>query len=155
MTQEDVTNPYLPPQAPVDMPEQRDTTEAAGKGRRFGTLLVDYACYMALSFCVGIAVALLFGQSGIETLNAIPNLVLGIGILTAYYTFFEGIWGRTPGKFVFGTVVVDEEGRKPPVGQVVVRTACRFIPFEAFSFLGKNRGLHDRISKTQVILTRR
>ena len=70
-----------------------------------------------------------------------------------YYCFFEGIWGRTPGKFLIGTKVVDEEGDPPSFGQIVGRSACRLIPFEPFSFFGA-RGWHDSISHTYVVRTR-
>lgn len=70
-----------------------------------------------------------------------------------YYIFFEGLWTRTPGKFVFGTIVVNEQGGRPSIGQIVGRTFSRFIPFEAFSCLGE-RGWHDSIPKTLVVMTR-
>jgi uncharacterized RDD family membrane protein YckC len=61
--------------------------------------------------------------------------------------------GANAGKLLSGTVVVNEAGGKPTIGQVFARTLCRFIPFEAFSFLGK-RGWHDSIPKTHVVLAR-
>ncbi|MEP7184358.1 MAG: RDD family protein [Rhodanobacter sp.] len=74
--------------------------------------------------------------------------------MLAYYFFFEGIWARTPGKLVLGTRVVSQHGDKPAFGQVVGRTLCRFIPFDALSFFGEE-GWHDSIPKTQVVLVRR
>ena len=50
------------------------------------------------------------------------------------------------------TRVVTEDGQKPTAMNILGRTACRFIPFDAFSFLGsKAVGWHDSISKTHVI----
>jgi uncharacterized RDD family membrane protein YckC len=83
----------------------------------------------------------------------VPNFMLGLTLMLAYYCFFEGIWARTPGKLVFGTMVVSEQGDKPVFGQVVGRTLCRFIPFEGLSFFGE-AGWHDSIPKTQVVLVR-
>ena len=73
--------------------------------------------------------------------------------MSFYYMFFEGIWGRSPGKWIFGTAVVNEDGLKPSFGAIALRTICRFIPFEPFSFFGE-RGWHDKISNTYVIKVR-
>ena len=144
-------NPYAPPQSAVAAAEPSQAIVPASNGRRFGTLLVDYVMFMLLSFCIGLVVALLFGDRGMKALESIPDFVLGLFILSVYYIFFEGLWARTPGKLVFGTVVVTETGTKPSIKQVVGRTLCRFIPFEALSCLG-GRGWHDSIPKTHVVL---
>jgi len=69
-----------------------------------------------------------------------------------YYFFFESIWQRTPAKFITGTKVITYSGEKPSVSKIFLRTFIRFIPFEAFSFLGaKVRGWHDKFSDTYVI----
>ncbi|HRE18433.1 MAG TPA: RDD family protein [Rhodocyclaceae bacterium] len=152
MTQE--LNPYRPPMSDVADVEPGQASVVASKGRRFGTLLIDYACYMATSFGVGLFVAVVFGDPGIEAIQAIPDLVFGLLIISFYYIFFEGIWARTPGKFVCGTVVINEGGGRPSLGQIAGRTFCRFIPFEALSFFGE-RGWHDSISKTRVVLAQK
>ncbi|XHS80143.1 RDD family protein [Burkholderiaceae bacterium UC74_6] len=155
MTQDASANPYQPPSSDVsDMdPAGEQQLVPAGKGRRFGTLIVDYAGYAALSFCVGLALAILDGGTGTATLLQRHEFLFGIMIVFAYYTFFEGIWARTPGKLIFGTRVITETGGKPTIGQVLGRTACRFIPFEALSCLGE-RGWHDKIPKTCVVLAK-
>ncbi len=146
-------NPYAPPQSAVAAPEPSQAIVPASNGRRFGTLLVDYVMFTLLSFCIWLITALLFGEKGTKTLQSVPDLALGILVLSAYYVFFEGIWARTPGKLIFGTVVVTEVGTKPSIKQVVGRTLCRFIPFEALSCFG-GRGWHDSIPKTYVVLAR-
>jgi len=51
-----------------------------------------------------------------------------------------------------GTIVVDERGNKISFGKAALRSLCRIIPFEAFSFLGEEgRGWHDTITNTYVI----
>jgi uncharacterized RDD family membrane protein YckC len=151
MTQD--INPYAPPASDVSRSEPDRPIVPAGKGRRFGTFVVDYACFTAFSFCVGMSVVVLFGEEGLATLEKIPDLILGVLIIALYYIFFEGLWARTPGKFVFGTVVVNERGGKPSIAQVAGRTFCRLIPFEVFSCLGE-RGWHDSIPKTIVVLAK-
>lgn len=146
----EATNPYRPPSSDVATIEEACSTESAGKWRRFGTLLIDYACFVGCAFVIGVMIALVFGEAGIASMQRIPDIVFGSVLMLAYYTFFEGIWGRTPGKFILGTIVVTDEGGKPSLWQVVKRSLCRFIPFEPFSFLGE-RGWHDTISNTAVV----
>jgi uncharacterized RDD family membrane protein YckC len=143
-------NPYQPPTSDLEVtPTTNDFTDAS-KARRFGTLVVDYFGYMIVSIIYGLILGLL-EQTGIQLIEKIPSFLLGILIVLPYYIFFEGIWARTPGKLIFGTVVITELGTKPPIGQIIKRTLCRLIPFEAFSFLGSGRGWHDSISKTRVV----
>ncbi|GGY18966.1 hypothetical protein GCM10008098_08900 [Rhodanobacter panaciterrae] len=146
-------NPYSVPDSALTETVVNQRREVAGKWRRFGTWLIDYICFLLLSMLFGVVVGLLFGSAGLEALKKIPNIVLGLILLLGYYCFFEGIWARTPGKLVLGTIVVSQGGDKPSFGQIVGRTLCRFIPFEAFSFFGEEgEGWHDSIPKTQVVL---
>jgi uncharacterized RDD family membrane protein YckC len=126
----------------------------ASKGRRLGTFLVDYAGFFLSCLVLGLAIGLVFGERGAQILQAIPDVVLGLVMMFSYYLFFEWLWARTPGKLIFGTIVVTESGGKPSLGQLVKRTLCRFIPFEPLSFLGA-QGWHDSVSRTRVILTKR
>lgn len=69
-----------------------------------------------------------------------------------YYLVFESLFGRTMGKIITGSIVVDENGLKPSFGVVCTRTLCRLIPFDALSFLSKSgRIWHDSFSKTYVV----
>ena len=69
-----------------------------------------------------------------------------------YYMLFEIFWQKTPGKWITRTKVVMADGSKPDFLHILGRTFSRFIPFEPFSFLGKNPvGWHDQLSKTRVI----
>jgi uncharacterized RDD family membrane protein YckC len=80
--------------------------------------------------------------------------LLGVIIFLTYFVPQEAFFGRTLGKLVTGTKVVNEDGSKLTFGKAVARTLCRFIPFEAFSFLGghdRPKGWHDTIPKTKVI----
>lgn len=44
--------------------------------------------------------------------------------------------GKTIGKYITKTIVVMEDGSKPKASDIVLRSLCRLIPFDAFSFLG-------------------
>ncbi len=67
-----------------------------------------------------------------------------------YYMLCEWKFGSTPGKMVFGRVVIDKNGVKPDLQTLAARTLIRFIPFEAFSCLS-DRGWHDKWSETFVV----
>src|SRR6516164_8898125 len=47
------------------------------------------------------------------------------GILVVYYTFFEGIFALTPGKWLSISKVVNEKGNKPGFPRVLLRSIVR------------------------------
>jgi uncharacterized RDD family membrane protein YckC len=145
-------------QAPTSVVEPVDQTydlELASRGHRFGTLVVDYFGYIVLSFLVLMVVAVLLGQESVKALSHdVSGLVFGWAIIFTYYMFFECIWGRTAGKWLFGTVVVNDGGGKPSMAQIAGRTASRFIPFDGLSFFAA-KGWHDGISNTLVVRAKR
>lgn len=147
-------NVYLPPANPISEKYDFSEAELATTGRRFGTFVIDHICYFVFAVLLGVMVSLIWGNAGLAQIERIPDLVLGMMISLPYYLVFETIWGRTPGKFIMGTIVVDDAGGKPSFGQLVKRTFSRFIPFEQFSFFGE-RGWHDSISDTRVVMHRR
>jgi uncharacterized RDD family membrane protein YckC len=79
--------------------------------------------------------------------------IVGLIILTTYYIFFETVYkGKTPGKWIMRTRVVELDGSSPSLDTISKRSLIRVIPFEGFSYLGNNpSGWHDRWSGTLVI----
>jgi len=127
----------------------------ASSWQRFGTMLLDTIFYFIFAFIFGIVSYLIGLGDLIQNMN---NNILGIIILIIYYVPQEAFSGRTLGKLITGTKAVSEDGTNLTFGQALGRTLCRFIPFEAFSFLGGRgmpRGWHDKIPKTKVISLRR
>ena len=149
----DTTNPYRPPVAEVVLSEPDGSRPLAGKGRRFATLLLDYVGFYALGAVVGVLLVAIMGQRALAFYATGWSTLLGLCIVIAYYLFFEGLWGRTPGKMILGTVVTDLKGHRPTFGSIVKRTLARCVPFEAFTFFGEN-GFHDKASRTRVVRTR-
>jgi hypothetical protein len=82
---------HAPVEHPPAAPDPAAPRVEAGKGRRFGTVLVDYAGFFVSSFLLGTVVVLLFGERGAQVLEATPDLLLGGILVFAYYLFFEGI----------------------------------------------------------------
>ena len=78
----------------------------------------------------------------------IGTLILFFAI---YYIPFEYKYQKTLGKIITKTKVVNFEGEKPELADIVSRTFCRLIPFDRFSFFFTRNGFHDAISKTKVI----
>ena len=68
-----------------------------------------------------------------------------------YYIPFEHKYQKTLGKIITKTKVVNLEGEKAELGDIISRTFCRLIPFDRFSFFFTRNGFHDAISKTKVI----
>lgn len=146
-------NPYSPPTSEVAERAGSQDFELAGKGRRFGTLVIDYIVFYIVMFMVGMVVGVSMGAQGVHKVTPWQWQLLALAVLLGYYLFFEGLWQRTPGKFLLGTVVVSERGDRPSFKQILGRTLCRMIPFEAFSFFGQE-GWHDSIPRTKVVMLR-
>ena len=156
-------NPYASPSATADVvlsPEfSVDTMEIASQGRRFLSLILDSIIMEILAwiagFIFGISFVILSGKAfgGMtpqdEFLLNVMGFILGLCVRLAYYLGMEAMFQRTVAKYLTGTIVVTADGKRPTVGQIVGRSFARFIPFEPFSFLGREPiGWHDSLSGT-------
>lgn len=134
--------------------ERQPVTDAmvASGGKRLLNYIIDYIAMYVLLFILG------FIGGSLSLVSNSPeeaNMILGFVFLLffpAYYVLMEHYTGKTIGKYLTKTRVVDMDGNKPTLGKATLRTLCRIIPFEAFSFLGSPCvGWHDSITKTRVI----
>ena len=55
-----------------------------------------------------------------------------LAVVVLYFPLAEGTWGRTIGKLVTGTVVVDSHGRPPGFRRAGLRTLLRLIEVNPF-----------------------
>ena len=148
----------------LDELERGDQSELhyplASQGTRFGNYIIDLIGYMILSTILGVFMELfttdqgdnLFGEP--ETFNQLWwfDLLLGVVMLTTYYTASEYLLkGKTLGKLLTKTRAVTIDNKAMDFNTVFIRSLCRSVPFDAFSFLGDGAGWHDRWSKTKVI----
>lgn len=133
----EVSDPSLPP------------IQIAPNGLRGLNLLIDTTAIFVLSFLV---LLFFFKDSSITELS-FRMIIL---ITTFFYYFlFESIFCITVGKLFTDTFVTDETGNRASFILILGRTLCRFIPFEGFTFLAKSGvGLHDKLSRTRVIVKR-
>ncbi len=133
----------------------------ANKSLRFANYAIDSLITLGLTAAVMIVVMMLSDLlmydtssflSYIEHMNRLEEYIFGLFITIPYYILMEGLTARTIGKYLTGTIVVDNEGIKPSTETLLKRSFCRAIPFNAVSFLGKkSRGWHDSISETYVV----
>jgi uncharacterized RDD family membrane protein YckC len=77
----------------------------------------------------------------------------------AYFTYFHGICGKTPGKMVFGLKVIRETGEPLTFGTAFLRWIGYFVSslplnlgFIWIAFDRKKQGFHDKLAGTVVIL---
>lgn len=152
----DSTTPYAAPQSDVQTDKEKYLEVIpAGNWKRFFNFIIDYIGMYIAIFVIAIIIAFSGGSEALrslETISPIQEFLFGFLCYFTYYLFFESIFGRTLGKLITGTTVVNEHGGKPVFKQIIGRTLCRLIPFEPFSFFGASGyGWHDSIPKTYVI----
>jgi len=133
--------------------------ELADKGKRFANYIIDLICYYLFSLIFGLflgIVLMLFFPNAIGIFfeeNTLVELTLALVVGVIFYSTLEAATGRTLGKVITGTKVVDKDGNKPGFRTILLRSLCRFIPFDPVSFLRKkDYGWHDEISETRVVL---
>lgn len=73
------------------------------------------------------------------------------GILFLYYTFFEGVFARTPAKWFSYSKVINNKGQKPFFGWIFVRSLTRLFILDMFFIPFLHAPLHDYLSKTSVV----
>lgn len=130
--------------------------QEADKGKRFVNNILDGIFAYIFMFFIAIIIGVFVGIFSPESVGAFENNMgleyfLIIFSTLTYYITFEATTGRTLGKMITKTKVVDEQGNKPDFSTVLLRTICRFVPFNALSFLFAERGWHDAWSKTRVV----
>lgn len=132
----------------------------ASAGKRLANFIIDYIVkniVLFILFFIVIFIDQFLGDGSIafwaQSINKLEEMLIGFVLLLVYYTVMESLTkGRTVGKYITNTKVVDKKGNSLGSDVILKRTLCRIIPFDAFSFLGNNpRGWHDSLSDTYVI----
>ena len=123
--------------------------------QRIGNLILDIVFLNVFAFVFGMAIVLTDVQYIFEGINSFWFTVL---LYFIYCVNFEAFWGgRTVGKLITGTKVVNKNGTKITFWKAIARSLCRLIPFDPISFLtwdGKLDGWHDKFTRTTVVCTR-
>jgi uncharacterized RDD family membrane protein YckC len=135
----------------------RTFMKTASQGKRFANFILDYIfyiifCYAAVAFWSIILSIFSYPPSAfIDSESKLANYLIAFILGLIYYAGFEVTTGRTLAKFITKTKVVDISGEHPSLKTIIIRSLCRFIPLEPFSFLFGEGGWHDTISDTIVI----
>ncbi len=131
----------------------------AGHGKRLANYIVDVLVFYILILSIGVVYGFLIALGGIngspedfENINPFLNLLISVSIQLSYYTLMEYKLGKSIGKFITGTMVVNQFGEKVTFKTALLRSLSRKVPFEAFSLLGTPpRGWHDSWTDTFVV----
>ena len=122
----------------------------AGPLRRLYAFAID----LGLIFMVIYSVAPIAGGAMFSKEAAPQDLVFFFG----YFVIPTVIWGRTPGKWVAGIVVVDSDGRTPGPAAIPREMIGKFVSYIAGTigiawlvFDPRRQGWHDKIAGTFVV----
>lgn len=131
-----------------------DELVPATRGRRFANFIVDQilgrVCVVVLF--IGLSMVSDSAANWLANMSTGMDFLVSTSLFLSYYFVQEAFFGRTIGKLITGTVVVNATGGRPSVGQALGRTLARVIPFEPFSALGTPPApWHDSLSKTRVV----
>ncbi|HTF81903.1 MAG TPA: RDD family protein [Cytophagales bacterium] len=124
-------------------PDDRDLIEATS-AQRFVNYFIDLIAVIIL----GGILSIIFPE--ILSDEQLSNIIF-ILLYLAYCSFMEASFGKTLGKFISKTHVVNENGYRPGVMRILGRNLARLIPFDSFSYLFRQRGWHDKASNTYVV----
>lgn len=123
--------------------------QTVSTGKRFVHWVFDIFGIYAFAFALGIVIGLVRITQVLKDINA---AVFSVSVVLAYYIFCEYLFNRTVGKLLTGTIVVTEDGSKPSLARILLRSLIRLVPFEPFSVLSSSsRMWHDSWSKTVVV----
>lgn len=128
---------------------------ATSRKKRFVNYVIDRILSFYLAYIIVTISALAYGllhfsygsftSWEIYVCIFIPSIFL-------YYYLSERFLGRTLGKYITSTQVVDKMNKKLTSGQIIKRTIARLIPFNEFSLFNQTRlTWHDRLSCTKVV----
>ncbi len=117
------------------------TMTNSNKSKRIVNFIIDFGVIVIVSSLIYV-----FTSNSIAT-----GIIIWI-IFLLYYILMEAITGKTLGKRITKTRVVNLSGSKPKPGLILIRTFLRCNPFDAVSYLfGNVHGTHDLLSKTKVV----
>nr|WP_321225229.1 RDD family protein [uncultured Psychroserpens sp.] len=122
----------------------------ANENERGENLGVDFILSSILGIIVITIAYLIYPTTTIDFSSYLKAFGIYLGVRFVYYFGFELAFNRTPGKFQTQTIVVDKDGNKPSVLQLLVRSLARFITVIS-GISDDERAVHDQISNTFVV----
>lgn len=148
-------------------PQGGQVTQGKKFGTRAGAYVIDFVVLMVVNtgiaaiigMVLGIAMAILrqdvvFNEQSMQVLD----WFLGLALFSLYFTLYEGLFGATAGKLIFGMRVVKMDGRPCGLGAALIRALLRFLDglFFGLVALGSmkpplQQRLGDKAAKTLVV----
>ncbi|MBC9811206.1 RDD family protein [Crocinitomicaceae bacterium CZZ-1] len=124
-------------------------------GVRFGYFLLDLVFYYILTFIIITLAVVISLSANPEDYTVVAFIteyerLINMTLFFLFYFSTEYFFGGTFGKLICGYTVIDQHAEKMNMGTSLLRTICRYVPFEAFSSFGE-RSWHDKWSKTYVV----
>lgn len=149
---------------------------APSNGIRFVAYFIDTVICLLLSIFLFSAMGWMSNHSDDATVTYITSMVtysvivgpisnvfIGgnpyVGLVFFAYFFIFDIFGTSIGKMIMGLKVIDINGERASARKLLIRTLCRFIPFDSFSFIRTQWSVgpnpighwHDRFSGTYTV----
>lgn len=87
---------------------------------RVGAFIVDEICSILVAVVAGLGVGVPFESRPLVFLTI-------LFVFVGYYVLLEGLFGQTPGKKLFGVVVVKRDGSPCTLGAAFVRNLLRIV----------------------------
>lgn len=111
---------------------------------RFVNFILDTFIYFIIIVVFTLAFSNIVKQEDVKWISIL--------IYFLYYFIFEYFMKQTPAKMITKSKVISITGNnKHFFIQMCGRTLMRFIPLDILSYLFSRRGLHDWISKTDIV----
>ena len=130
----------------------------ATKQTRMTNYVIDYVVQMSIFVSVAVSLSILSKIlknpsliSWFEDMNKIQEYIYGAIVTMVYYAVFESLTARSVGKYVTNTIVVLQDGTRPPTETMLRRSIYRILPFNALFFLWQDRVWHDKYTDTFVV----
>ncbi len=148
------------------------TVSYGGFWRRFVAISIDtillYIVNVILIIVVNLIVPVSYDSiyltdtdSAVIFTALFPYYGMAVMVNAAYFVYFHGMTGRTPGKKMLGLAVVRTDGEPMTFGIAFLRWVGYivskipfFLGFIWAAFDGRKQGWHDKIAGTCVIKTR-
>jgi uncharacterized RDD family membrane protein YckC len=125
----------------------------ANTGKRLANYLIDLVIFYLLFFVGAVALFVASPDTAEGSTSTANTLWLRLFAMLSYGLFMgllEGIFrGRSIGKWITGTKVVNEDGSSISFSTALARGFSRIVPFEPLSAFGNP--WHDKWNKTYVI----
>lgn len=133
----------------------------ASAGKRLLNFFIDFFIFYTLIILIVFAIVVNtaspdgFGAYKYPNYNPLFQYIVFKLISLMLYIFFYFLCellfkGRTIGKLITGTRVVNEDGTNSSAKTILLRSLCRIVPFEPFSAFG-GYPWHDKWARTFVI----